>query len=102
MNQDNYRRGLAAMAKGLAAMGALQDQIKQKMESVGLPFREIQVYGSQITVETYGEGTANQWASVINRFATVKRVLKTTDYARGKREINMPQMVEIYRVYATI
>lgn len=81
-----------------------QEKLQAKMEAMKIPYREINVYGSQITVETASESAAKRWASVVRKFARVNRILKTTAYAKkhDPKNFRMIQMVDVWRVYATV
>lgn len=49
-----------------------QEKMKAKLELLGLPFKKIDVYGSQIMVTAYGESVANKWHSILCKFTTSK------------------------------
>lgn len=45
-----------------------QAQMKSKLESLGLPFKEIHVCGNVVGVKCISRDTAEKWHSVLNRF----------------------------------
>lgn len=80
-----------------------QEKLKQRLEQFGIPYREIKVYGSQITVETYGREAADKFASIIANFATIRGLLETTvDAKENKGSVMNPTKIRIYRLYARI
>lgn len=81
-----------------------QEQLKSLLSQVGIPSKSIEVYGSQIVVTCYSESAAEKWASVLRKFATVKRVaLKSLDDAKvNTNTVMMPSHVNVWRTYATI
>lgn len=82
---------------------SIQEQIKQRLEQFGIPHREIKVYGSQITVETYGREAADRFALVIANFAKVRGVIETTvDAKENQGSVMNPTKIRIYRLYARI
>ena len=81
----------------------LEQKIKQRLEQFKIPHREIKVYGSQITVETYGREAAEKFASVITNFAKIRGLIETTvDAKENQGSVMNPTKIRIYRLYARI
>jgi hypothetical protein len=80
-----------------------QQQIKAKLAAVGIPYKEINCYGSQIIVTAWSRDAASKWASLLGKFSTVKNVVKSVDYAKkNKNTVLLPSVVTVWRVWATI
>lgn len=82
---------------------APQDLLRQRIETAGIPFKEIKVYGSQIVVTAWSEGAAKRWASLIATFAKVRRVLQAVDYDKHNTNTCLkPSCHGVWRVFAAI
>lgn len=80
-----------------------QQQMKAKLESVGLPFKEINVYGNQIMVTSHCRETAERWAGLLRRFAKIKAIGPGIDDAKVNRNtVLVPSVVKVWRTWATI
>lgn len=80
-----------------------QERMKELLTQLELPRRQINVYGSQITVECWCEEAGKQWAKVLRRFATVRATIPVIVPARETEHLpNMRQMLRIWRVYARV
>ncbi len=81
-----------------------QDELKAKLEALGIPFREVKVYGSQIVVTCRSTSAAERWGRVLSKLATVKKVaLRSTDYAKSEEHLpNARKTIDVWRTYATI
>lgn len=83
----------AAMKAKLALAGTL----------AGIPFREIECYGSQIVVTSACDNTARKWARLLSRFATVRGVIKSLDDAKeNKGTCLRPSHLPVWRTFAVI
>ncbi len=81
----------------------VQQRMKAALESLDIPKKEIEVYGSQIVVTAWSESAVKQWASVLARFATFRGIVHTIDYAKeNKGTCLMPSVVQVWRAYARI
>lgn len=82
----------------------IQQQIKSKLELIGLPYKQIDCFGSQIIVTAWSESAAKKWASILAKFATVKRVaVPCLDDAKVNKGTNLcPSVVKVWRTNATI
>lgn len=79
----------------------IQQQIKTRLETLGIPYREVKVYGSQITVECSSRKSAEWFAVVVGQFAKVRGIVETTVDAVENRETNLlPTQVKVFRLYA--
>jgi hypothetical protein len=75
-----------------------QSLLKETLQGIDLPRKEIQVYGSQIVVTSYCQDSAEKWAYVIGKFAKIKHsAFKTIDKATTTRGY-----ITVYRTFATI
>lgn len=54
-----------------------QEKIKAKLESLNIPHKKIEVYGSQIVITVVGYDTAIKWKGILSRFTTTQRMVKT-------------------------
>lgn len=80
-----------------------QSRMQGTLEGVGLPYREIKVYGTRITVECVSEATASKWASLLATFATVQGVIPSTVQAAVQHGTSLcPTMILVWRVYAKV
>jgi hypothetical protein len=81
----------------------LQNQMQAKLAQVGIPYRTINVYGSQIVITTTSRNTAAKWHAVLARFAKVRGTIKDIDYATVNRGTVLNRStVQVFRTYATI
>jgi hypothetical protein len=82
---------------------SLQETMKQKLESVGLPYKEIKCYGSQIMITAHSEGAAKQWAGILAKFSRVRGMVTSVDHAKvNKNTVMKPSLVQVWRVWSTI
>ena len=80
-----------------------QQRMQATLAKSGIPSREIRVYGSQIMVTCGCRDTADKWASLLVRFATVRAVFEAWDEATQNRGTTLkPSMVKVWRVAARI
>lgn len=81
----------------------IQEQLIAKLESTGLPHKQIHCYGSQIVVTAWSQDAANQWASVLGKFAKVRGIVKSIDENKISRgSFLLPTIHNVYRVFARI
>lgn len=81
----------------------LQQRMQAKLESVGLPYKRIHCYGSQIVVTSWSWEAADKWRVVLAEFATYKGLLESMDYNEVNRNSVMrPTTHKVWRTYATI
>lgn len=80
-----------------------QQHMAAKLAEVPIPSKQINCYGSQIVVTCWSEEAGRKWAVVLRKFSTVKRILKSIDYAKENQSTIMtPSTVDVWRVYATL
>jgi hypothetical protein len=63
----------------------LQQMMQAKLAETGIPHKEIKVYGSQIMITAWSRDAAQKWASVLTKFAKVRRVWESVDYNQVNR-----------------
>ena len=80
----------------------IQASMKKTMESAKIPYKEIQVFGSQIIVTVGSIETANKWVSFLSRFATVRKVVESRDYNQIPGTHVCNSMHRVWRVGAFI
>ena len=82
----------------------VQAQIRATLLKAGLPYKSLDVYGSQIVVTTWSMDAARQWSSLLATFATVRKTgLQSIDYAKeNKGTVLKPTTLNVYRTYAVI
>lgn len=84
-------------------MGQIQNQMKAKLAQAGIPFRAIECYGSQIVITSACHDTANKWALLLGKFAKVRGVIRSVDYAtENKGSCLNPSVVDVWRTFAAI
>ena len=80
-----------------------QEGMKEKLEGLGLPYKEVKCYGSQVMITVLSESAAKRWTSVLAKFATVRPIFPSSDYATvNKNTVMKPSLVKVWRVWATI
>ena len=85
-----------------------QQKIKATLETAGLPFRDIQCYGTQIVVTSQSDEAARKWAVLLGKFAKVRGITKSLD--ERKVAIEQPhnvstmdaKYVQVFRTFAVI
>jgi hypothetical protein len=84
-------------------LNTAQARMTAKLKALGLPYRDISVYGAQIVVTCASRGAAIRWAGVLAKMATVKQAaLPSVDTAKTNEDVNMPHTVKVWRTYATV
>jgi hypothetical protein len=83
---------------------SIQQQLKAQLEQVGLPYKQIECYGSQIVITSHCQDTANKWASVLAKVATVRRAaLESRDEAAEQKGTCLNRTyVKVWRTYAVV
>lgn len=81
-----------------------QQQIKAKLESLGIPFKAVDVYGRQIVVTCFSRDASEKFARVIAQFAKVRRAgFESVEHAKVNKGTNLnPSVVKVWRTYAVI
>lgn len=86
-------------------MSKPQNKMKAKLETAGIPFKEVEVYGNQIVVTAWSKDAADKWQVLLAKFAKIRGAIQSMDYAqdqtcrKGRLET---RMVDVFRVYAAI
>lgn len=84
-------------------MTSPQDQLKTKLTSLGLPYKDIEVYGGQVVVTSWSAEAARKWAAILSRFATVRGITRSMDECKDNRNTCLrPSKVEVYRTFAKL
>lgn len=69
----------------------------------GIPAKEIKVFGSQILIKCYSRDAAEKFAGLLAKFATVRGVVESYDYAKVNRNTMLrPSTVQVWLVGAHI
>jgi hypothetical protein len=79
--------------------------MKGTLETLGVPYKEIKVYGSQVMITAYSRAAALKWQSVLTTFATIqgRGATESIDYTKVNTQTVMnPSTVKVWRVWATI
>ena len=80
-----------------------QQRMQEKLEGLGIPFKSIHCYGSQIVITSLCETTARKWASIIAKFSTVRGITKSMEDAKENSNTVMnPTKVTVWRTFAVI
>lgn len=84
-------------------MGKPQEKIKALLQKSGIPYKEIECYGSQIVVTSWCRDSADKWARLLAKFSTVRGVVETCDYAKeNKGTCLKPTRIKVYRTFSMI
>lgn len=68
-------------------MQTTQQKLKAALEQAGLPYKQIECYGSQIVITAHSQDSAIKWGLLLARFAKVRRAgLEALDEAVEQRE----------------
>lgn len=79
-----------------------QQQIKATLESAGIPYKQIDVFGSQIIVTAWSHHAAKRWGILLARFTSkVRGIVKSLDQT-VESEGRKPEYVAVWRVGAMI
>lgn len=83
-------------------MATAQEQMKAKLQGLGLPSRNIDVYGSQIVVTCASSDAAVRWASVLGKFAKVRKAAaEGLDETKESTPV-AKQYVKVWRTWAVV
>lgn len=83
-------------------MSTTQERMKAMLRQVDIPAREIKVYGSQIVITCTSVRSAEKWASVLSKFATVRAIARESlDETNGSGP-NEKHYVKVWRTWATL
>jgi len=86
-----------------AQVAQLNARMKAKLEAAGIPYKRIDMYGSQIVVTSACRDTAAKWASLLAQFAKVRGTIETLDDAVVNRNTTLrPSKVRVWRTFAVI
>jgi len=81
----------------------IQQDMKQKLESVGLPYKEVQCYGRQIVITSHCRDTAEKWAHLLSKFSTFRGITECLDDTKeNKGTCLLPTKVKVWRTFAAI
>jgi hypothetical protein len=82
---------------------SIQARMQQKLEQIGLPYKQIEVYGRQIVVTSTCRATADKWASLIGKFATFRGVTESIDYCKEQKgTCLLPTTTKVWRTFGAI
>jgi len=80
-----------------------QQEIKAVLERAGLPYKTIEVYGSQIVVTCRSLDAADKWKNLLSKFATFRGLSHSVDYAKENKGTCLnPTTIEVWRAFACI
>lgn len=80
-----------------------QQRMKALLAKVGVPFKEIECYGSQIVITAWSRDAAEKWAGVLARFATYRGTVQSVDYNKINRGTVLRRTAhDVWRVYARL
>lgn len=81
----------------------MQALMKQKLESLNIPAKEIKVFGKSIIVTCFSKDAADKWIMTLNNFARVRGAVESLDGAIENSGTTLcPSMVKVWRVGAAI
>ena len=76
--------------------------MKSKLETLGLPFVEIEVFGSQILITCKCRESANRWTGVVKQFATLRGVAPGQNMVKDTADIARHRYYDVWRVHAHV
>lgn len=81
-----------------------QQAMKARLEELKIPYKSLDVYGSQIMVTCWSENAAKRWHSVLHKLSPESlRMGPGTDYAKENKGTNLnPTTIKVYRVWASL
>lgn len=84
----------------------IQQKMRKTLEALPVPHKQIDVYGNQIVITSWSADAANKWAGILARFAKVRGVIRSVDYAKedtqARRSTLGPATVDVWRTFAVI
>jgi hypothetical protein len=82
-------------------MATIQEQMKGLLEKTGLPYKAIEVYGSQIVVTTVSLDSANRWVAVLSKFCRVRGITNSVDEKADSSPAGR-KYTKVRRVFAVV
>ena len=82
-----------------------QEKMQAKLGELGIPAKEIRVFGSQILITARSLKAAQKWARTLARFAKVRGIGQGVDYNQdqsGRQLAARPVTHTVWRVSAYI
>lgn len=82
----------------------LQEQMREKLLTLNIPAKQLNVYGSQIMVTCRGRESAERYARVLRRFCRrVVGPVESVDYdKKNTNTVLRPSVHLVWRVWGTI
>lgn len=82
---------------------SIQDKMKATLSQCGIPFKQIDCYGSQIVITSECRDTAQRWNGVLSKFCTKFKSIPVIDYAKENKGTALcPTILRVWRTYGTI
>lgn len=80
-----------------------QDRMRDHLEALGLPYKKIDVYGSQIVVTALSVDAAKRWTCLLSQFAKVRGTTDSYDEAAANKNTTLrPSRIRVFRVFARV
>lgn len=77
--------------------------MRDRLEASGLPFKSIDIYGSQTVVTALSVEAAKRWTCLLSQFAKVRGTTDSYDEAVvNKNTVLRPSRVRVFRVFARV
>ena len=78
-----------------------QEKMQAKLKQVGLPYKQIEVYGRQIVITTHSRSAAEKWALTLSpKVAKLRGITENYDRAKkNKNTVMLPTRVKVYRAF---
>jgi hypothetical protein len=87
----------------LEASQSLQAIMKATLERAGIPFLDLDCYGSQIVVTVKGYETAHKWAALLAQFCkTVRGPKESWEQKKEDAGKSRPRHFKVWRVWGTV
>lgn len=87
-------------------MTTLQTRMQAKLESTGIPYRQVKCYGQQIMITALSRSAAIEWAGLLRKFCTTVRppaegIDYTADADRYPNERHR-HTIAVWRIWGTV
>lgn len=80
-----------------------QAKMKARLEEMGIAYKEIEVYGSQIVVTAWSASAAKQWTELLAKFSKVRGSTRSLDQVKVNTDPRRNRSyVTVYRVFARV
>lgn len=79
-----------------------QQRMRALLARTGIPYKEIDVYGSQIVITSWSLDAANRWASLIQKFATLRGITHSCEKNKTQKGTRLCETHEVWRTFGVV